>query len=644
MCATKARARPKKPSQRAPIKLPKARTRSGCFTCRMRKKKCDEIGPTCSGCSRNFLKCIWPESPTATLPKDFKISTCSDSSKHLQNLNNIGKNDPEIRISKPLNEIKISIKNTNTNDPLPADHAVDNETTISPIPSNLCSVLELRSYKHEIPFPLPTTISEPIDFIIDSISAPNKQAPAASSTSSSPLSLTNLISPLDESYVNHQSITELFDSLYHESIKNSPIPSDTNELYNDLLNYTPKSITIPTNLIKNPIISSFKEIFFARGCAFLSKSSHSSNINVSMQYNQAAEKHYNNSILIVSNSLPKKSWASFEHWSLYSMKNLCAADKLLGLVSENCVSNLISTSLNLSVHDSNLILSGSINENQNFDKVLFSQFLFTYPFLIYFSEFNSLLSLKSPENLFKNYNSEMTEVFLSNNISNKSTNADSDSGSDSQSQSEKSWLQNIFVTAIINIIQILTKLIWLLRMKNSIELNDLNENLKGLKSDMSLIWTTIQTAEIQFDSNNNNELIEFAKFSHMALEILLLAISDQSINSSSPIIGFYLDQFIISFANYSDFVTKNNNNSVINKMPKCFTILPLFISACASQTLNQKEFISKELYLVSRNLGFEFIESLTSAIEDSWCVEQNGGAKTFSKLISRDGFATLVDI
>ncbi|KAH7082819.1 fungal-specific transcription factor domain-containing protein [Paraphoma chrysanthemicola] len=35
------------------------RTKTGCLTCRMRRKKCDEGKPTCVGCRRNRLICNW---------------------------------------------------------------------------------------------------------------------------------------------------------------------------------------------------------------------------------------------------------------------------------------------------------------------------------------------------------------------------------------------------------------------------------------------------------------------------------------------------------------------------------------------------------------------------------------------------------
>lgn len=39
---------------------PVLRVRTGCFTCRNRKKKCDEMRPVCTGCKRNMRPCQWP--------------------------------------------------------------------------------------------------------------------------------------------------------------------------------------------------------------------------------------------------------------------------------------------------------------------------------------------------------------------------------------------------------------------------------------------------------------------------------------------------------------------------------------------------------------------------------------------------------
>lgn len=43
-------------------KRSRKRSRNGCFTCRKRKKKCDEsLYPQCRNCNTNELQCTWPE-------------------------------------------------------------------------------------------------------------------------------------------------------------------------------------------------------------------------------------------------------------------------------------------------------------------------------------------------------------------------------------------------------------------------------------------------------------------------------------------------------------------------------------------------------------------------------------------------------
>ncbi|KAH8671979.1 fungal-specific transcription factor domain-containing protein [Tricladium varicosporioides] len=39
---------------------PKLRTKTGCFMCRKRRKKCDEVKPVCTDCSKHSFKCVWP--------------------------------------------------------------------------------------------------------------------------------------------------------------------------------------------------------------------------------------------------------------------------------------------------------------------------------------------------------------------------------------------------------------------------------------------------------------------------------------------------------------------------------------------------------------------------------------------------------
>ncbi|KAH8811157.1 fungal-specific transcription factor domain-containing protein [Xylogone sp. PMI_703] len=44
------------------------RTTTGCLTCRLRRKKCEEQKPICIGCQRNHLICTWPSATSASRP------------------------------------------------------------------------------------------------------------------------------------------------------------------------------------------------------------------------------------------------------------------------------------------------------------------------------------------------------------------------------------------------------------------------------------------------------------------------------------------------------------------------------------------------------------------------------------------------
>ncbi|KAK5998736.1 hypothetical protein PT974_01118 [Cladobotryum mycophilum] len=53
------------------------RTRTGCFTCRRRKKKCDEQKPICGGCTRNRFGCDWPTHLGQARPRGRSVSSAT---------------------------------------------------------------------------------------------------------------------------------------------------------------------------------------------------------------------------------------------------------------------------------------------------------------------------------------------------------------------------------------------------------------------------------------------------------------------------------------------------------------------------------------------------------------------------------------
>ncbi|KAL2012669.1 hypothetical protein VTN00DRAFT_194 [Thermoascus crustaceus] len=88
----------KQPTQSAADQKKHKRTRSGCFTCRSRRVKCDEARPICDRCRKGKRDCVYPPPPTSKActranPKsrEFRQSTQeSDSSENNNNNNNEG--------------------------------------------------------------------------------------------------------------------------------------------------------------------------------------------------------------------------------------------------------------------------------------------------------------------------------------------------------------------------------------------------------------------------------------------------------------------------------------------------------------------------------------------------------------------------
>ncbi|KAF2151866.1 hypothetical protein K461DRAFT_227541 [Myriangium duriaei CBS 260.36] len=59
------------------------RTRSGCFTCRSRRVKCDEAHPTCERCRKGQRDCVYPDSNNQRPPRDlskYKTATADSGS------------------------------------------------------------------------------------------------------------------------------------------------------------------------------------------------------------------------------------------------------------------------------------------------------------------------------------------------------------------------------------------------------------------------------------------------------------------------------------------------------------------------------------------------------------------------------------
>lgn len=79
---------------------PILRVRTGCLTCRSRKKKCGEERPVCRGCTRNHLTCTWPSLRNKTQRVQERDSA-DDSSPRSVERDSENDDQPQITITQP---------------------------------------------------------------------------------------------------------------------------------------------------------------------------------------------------------------------------------------------------------------------------------------------------------------------------------------------------------------------------------------------------------------------------------------------------------------------------------------------------------------------------------------------------------------
>lgn len=259
----------------------------------------------------------------------------------------------------------------------------------------------------------------------------------------------------------------------------------------------------------------------------------------------------------------------------------------------------------------------------NLNRNLFNEFLFNYPMLLFFQP---SLDICSPFETFQIYNKDYIALL--------------------EAKDSTNWANHMLDTLVFQIFECFAKLTWLIRIPTT----ERQKILGNMKVEVSSIWTTIQTTEIQLDATpsksssgentlrslglttqlpvpHHNPTVEFAKLAYMALQIMYLKLTSPEVDSNTPIVGFYIDQFIRSYEIY--LLTEST------QVARYMFVFPLVVAACASQTLDQREFISKELYLISYDLKMPFVEKVVNDIEESWGQDFAKGTQgTFNKLIA----------
>ncbi|CEJ54320.1 Putative ZYRO0G12584p [Penicillium brasilianum] len=104
-----------------------ARSRSGCLSCRRRKKKCDETKPICAACLRNALKCVWPD--TSPLEASSEVVSTPQQQTQTFSARPVPASDAwALTIGAPRNLPTVTIPASPSNFPLLGSAASGSET------------------------------------------------------------------------------------------------------------------------------------------------------------------------------------------------------------------------------------------------------------------------------------------------------------------------------------------------------------------------------------------------------------------------------------------------------------------------------------------------------------------------------------
>ncbi|GMG22281.1 unnamed protein product [Ambrosiozyma monospora] len=668
-------------------RLPKKRTKTGCFSCRKRKKKCDERSPVCSGCARNFLQCVWPDHDTETLPVEFSLKSTTkvshspaipsstfsnsnsdpqmqstltaptttgfsgngmDSRSSLLNQTQTENQDQDMAtVAFTINtekELLFPIE-ISPNDPIEPDYG---------IPSKMCSVISLNSYHHDYPegysecdcnsaqCSSPSCVSTPGNSppglhsnsalavtgltgaggVIPTVSRLTVMPVMCSTGSSSTLNINlNVGSPSSTHLqaIETQSVNQMFDSLYStlktdslglpwSGIRDVPLSTPTTSRGGQLtstMSYSSEddcsssavcSPVSPHELMSNAGFANrnddcssaslvgLREMMLACGQQQLQQQkpqlgtetrlySDTFGFGLTDKYNTM-----NNTVRKTNNLSSTNSEIS---WIDVALNTMRLVDKFLDTSSESILSH---TSYANAVN-----YSPSTSENSSFteQRAIFVEFVSKLTLGLYFADFDQMVQLPNPFQIFDLLRDQVSHALFPH----PEPNSAPPQSPSSNNNNNTKWLNNVIFGSLLNCLENSCKLMWLLRMVNGLGKPKFDSYLAGVKVDMTLIWTTLQTSEIQLDSMfgssasnsfdgsngnsyvgfgncstgvpvsmmaNDSELIEMsstlsiAKSLQQSLEILHLKLCDFKLSSSNPLVPFYIDQIITSMQHASD--------------------------------------------------------------------------------------------
>ncbi|KAJ5301502.1 hypothetical protein N7508_006365 [Penicillium antarcticum] len=129
------------------------RVRTGCWTCRRRKKKCDESRPICGGCQRNHLDCSWPANVPGrrdSAPNDANSPTSQRRPSPLQSIESpdriLAGRSPSSRAGSVSSSAQSASADADhpVESPLPVETSPPRPVSVTPAGDSLVSAFSMR--------------------------------------------------------------------------------------------------------------------------------------------------------------------------------------------------------------------------------------------------------------------------------------------------------------------------------------------------------------------------------------------------------------------------------------------------------------------------------------------------------------------
>lgn len=637
------------------------RVRSGCFSCRKRKKKCDETQPYCVACTRNGYKCEYPEN-NETLPVDFKLEKATyeltrkrkssflgpetiQSPKHQQFFNVLILDKPptKSRTVRPLRGVGVSSKNNF--EKLKIRHSVNDGKNKSRRTSRTNTehdghpeeLLEVSSSSHLV-LNSPIELSETIDdsekkgpYIIESpeesieetpmlflydLKTPNSTTDV--STKSSPFKPANpwleTVFTSSSSYLPHMTLLPQDSEFFHHFISDF-LPSIKLPHSHPLL--SPELVYVQL-AAQSEIIT---EVYLCCGASFLAfhhANTTDGSLEVCRRLSSLAESKYRNAVMLLGDAIKNRKVDIDSDWLFAAGLMLLLRDRSYAKNGSRCCKHLmfiyqllkrrLDKKEDETVPGQELFLYTNITATE---RSLFDSFVFNYSAILLSCSKQDLISLPSPYDVFPNLKQWMNHPIY------KDCNTN--------------WMNNPVLGSAFDSYEILSKLSWLLRFHfnreaepsmydiDDAEFWDLiiplraeiaatSRKISSFRQQVEVLQSTLPKATFAALRSN----VSVATITVEACKILMEKLVNPTIPSFLSIIQ---DALRTIFQELHHIPPENHSN--------CLITVSLFLAGISTTTQTQRTTFEERLGEISKSLASNVGHNLISVLKFGWDKEDH---------------------